>query len=153
MTARFQKITVAIVVILALVLLIVAIVANRYRDAIALEVANSALGDTDITVTDVSVRSIRADFVHFDEIVLELASGTTVLIEGVSLPVKLGNFDGSTLHIDRVAILYSDTDTSPPQLASALQSYLDAPATLPGGTVAIDELLLPDMPPIARECR
>ena len=148
MTARYQKITVAVVVILAAVLLIVAIVANRYRDAIALEVANSALGDTDITVTDVSVRSIGADFVHFDEIVLALANGTTVLIEGVSLPVKLGSFDGSTMHIERVTILYGDADTSPPQFASALQSYLAAPATLPGGTVAIDELLLPDLPPI-----
>ena len=139
----------AIAVALVLVVLIAAFVVNRYRDTIALEVANSALGDTDITVTDVSVRSIRADFVHFDEIVLELASGTTVLIEGVSLPVKLGSFDGSTLHIDRVIVLRSDTDTSPPQLASALQSYLGAPGSLPGGTVAIDELLLPDMPPIS----
>ena len=138
----------AVAVALVLLMLIAVFVVNRYRDTIALEAANAALGDTDITVTDVSVRSIGADFVHFDEIVLELASSTTVLIEGVSLPVKLGSFDGSTLHIDRVSVLRNDSDTSPPQLASALQSYLDAPATLPGGTVAIDELLLPDMPPI-----
>jgi hypothetical protein len=136
-------------VALILLLVIAVIVVNRYRDTIALEVANAALGDTAVTVTDVSVRSIRADFVHFDEIILELESGTTVLIEGVSLPVKLRSFAGSTLHIDRVTVLPDDTDTSQPQLGAALRSYLDAPGTMPGGTVAVDELLLPDLPRIS----
>ena len=135
-------------VALIAILLIAVFVINRYRDTIALEAANAALGDTDVTVTDVSVRSIRADFVHFDEIVLQLADGATILIEGVSLPVKLGSFSGSTLHIDRVSVQRSDTNTSAPQLGSALQSYLDAPKMMPGGTIAVDEVLLPDMPQI-----
>ena len=134
---------------LLLVLLVAIFVVNRYRDTIALEVANAALGGTDITVTDVSVDSIRADFVRFDEIIVELASGTIVRIDGVSLPVKLRSFAGSTLHIEKITVLRNDSDTSPPRLGSTLQSYLDAPATMPGGAIAIDSLLLPDMPPIS----
>ena len=137
-----------IAVALVFLLLVAVFVVNRYRDAIALEVANAALGDTDITVTDVSVDSIRADFVRFDKIILELASGTTVLIEGVALPVKLRSFAGSTLHIDKVTVLRNDADTSPQQLGTALRSYLNAPAAMPGGAVVVDELRLPDMPVI-----
>jgi len=148
-TARKKFVLRALAVALVLALLLAVFVINRYRDAIALEVANKALGDSDMAVTDVSVESIRADYIRFDEIVLELASGTVVQVEGVSLPVKFLGLAGSTLHIDRVTVQPNDADTSSPQLASTLQSYLDAPTAMPGGTIAVDELLLPDLPKIS----
>jgi len=135
-------------VALVLVLLIAAFFVNHHRDTIALKVANAALGDSDIVVTDVSVDSIRADYIQFDEIALELGGGNIALVENVSLPVKLRNFAGSTLHIDRVTVLQDDADTDPPQLGTALRSYLNAPTSMSGGTVVVDELRLPDMPVI-----
>jgi hypothetical protein len=138
----------ATVIALILALLITVFVVNRYRDAIALEVANRALGDNDMIVTDVSVESIRADYVRFDEIVLELASGTVVRIEGVSLPVKFLGFAGSTLQIERVTAVTSDADNSPPRLAESLRAFLDAPAAMPGGTVTVDTLIVTGLPEV-----
>ena len=57
-------------------MLIAVVIVNRHRDAIALRVANAALAESDVTVTDVSVDSIRADLVRFSEIVLELGGGS-----------------------------------------------------------------------------
>jgi hypothetical protein len=135
-------------IVLILVLLIAVFLVNRYRDTIALEVANKALGDSDMIVTGVSVESIRADYVRFDEIVLELASGTIVQIEGVSLPVKFLGLAGSTLQIERVTALTSNTDSNPPRLAESLQAFLDAPAAMPGGTVTVDTLIVTGLPKV-----
>ena len=138
----------ATAVVLILALLIAVFVVNRYRDTIALEVANKALGDSDIIVTDVSVESIRADYVRFDKIVLELASGTVVQIEGVSLPVKFLGLAGSTLQIESVTAVTSDADSNPPRLAESLRTFLDAPAAMPGGTVAVDTLIVTGLPEV-----
>ncbi|MCK5325440.1 MAG: YdbH domain-containing protein [Woeseiaceae bacterium] len=148
MAKRTPKIVVAVAIVVAVLLLIAAIVINRYRDSIALEVANAALSDNEMTVTDVSVSSIRADFVRFAEIVLQLPSGTVIRVEDISLPVRFLGFAGSTLHIDRVIVIPGDKDTGPLHLAASLQAYLAAPATMPGATVEVDEVLLPDMPTV-----
>jgi hypothetical protein len=128
--------------------LIAVFVVNRYRDAIALEVANRALGDSDIIVTNVTVESIRADYVRFDEIVLELASGTVVRVEGVSLPVNFLGLAGSTLQIERVTAVTGDNDSKPPRLADSLRAFLDAPGAMPGGTVTVDTLIVTGLPEV-----
>jgi len=148
MAKRTPKKLIAVAIVVAVLLVITAIVVNRYRDSIALEVANAALSDNDVTVTDVSVTSIRTDFVRFAEIVLQLPSGTVIRVEDISLPVRFRGFAGSTLHIDRVIVIPGDKDTGPQHLAVSLQAYLAAPATMPGATVEVDEVLLPDMPTI-----
>jgi hypothetical protein len=119
---------------------------NLYRDSIALEVARSALGESDVRVVDVSVESISSNEVRFDEITLELAAGGIISIDGVTLPVRFRGLTDSTLHIDTVRFEPGAADTGPIRFAAGLQSFLQAPAATPGATIRIDEVLLPDMP-------
>jgi len=146
--ASFRKISISMIIVLTVAVLIVVITVNRHRDEIALKVANAALGESDMIVTNVAVASIRADYVHFDEIVLELASGTVMRVEGVSLPVKLLGLAGSTLQIERVTVVTSGDDGNPPRLAEPLRAFLDAPAAMPGGTVTVDTLVVTGLPEV-----
>jgi len=123
-----------------------ALIVNLYRDSIALGVARSALGGSGITVTEVSVDSISASTIRFDAIVLELAGGGTVFIDGVTLPVRFRGLDNSTLHVDSVRFVPGAVDSGPPDLASSLQNYLDAPGMMPGATIEIDGVQLPGVP-------
>ena len=141
-----------LVVIVALALLVLiaatAFFINLYRDSIALEVARTALRDSDVEVSDVSVESISSTEVRFDAIVLELAAGGTVFIEGITLPIRVRGLRDSALHVDTLTFVPGTIDTGPTRFAAGLQSFLDAPAATPGTTIRIDEVLLPDMPAI-----
>ena len=119
MALRISKLVLAVAIAAAVLLVVAAIVVNRYRDSIALEVANAALSDSEVTVTDVSVSSIRADFVRFAEIVMLLPSGAVIRVEDITLPVKFRGFANSTLHVGRVAMVPGDKDAAPLQLATA----------------------------------
>lgn len=146
------KRTVRLLLIVAAVLLVLIAAAawfiRQNRDAIALGVARSALGDSGVVVTDVSVGSISATEVFFDAIVVELEGGATLFVEGITLPVRLRGLTDSRLHIDSVRFVPADEDSGPVRLAAALQSFLDAPAATPGATIAIDRLSVPGLPAI-----
>jgi hypothetical protein len=139
-----------IVALLVLAVVVAVVLANRYRDAIAREVANRVLADSDVTVVDVSVASIRADNVRFEMLLIELANGTEVRVEGITLPVKFRGFASTTLGIESVIVRPGDGPSDPLRLADSLRAFLDAPAAMPGGAIVIDELTIPNLPPIRR---
>ena len=146
-----KKATRLVIIVAAAVLVLIAAAAllvNLYRDSIALGVARSALGDSGVAVTEVSVSSISPSEVLFDAIVLELAGGGTLFIEGIALPVHLRGLKDSRLDIDTVRFVPGSRDSGPIGLAAGLQAFLDAPAATPGATVEIRRVLLPGMPPV-----
>jgi hypothetical protein len=146
-----KKATRLLVIVAAALLVLIAATAllvNLYRDSIALGVARSALGDSGVTVTDVSVSSLGSSEVLFDTIVLETAGGGTLFIEGITLPVSVRGLRDSRLTVDTVRFVPGTLDTGPVPLAAALQAFLDAPAATPGTTIDIDRVFLPDIPPI-----
>lgn len=146
-----KKATRLVIIVAAAVLVLIAVAAllvNLYRDSIALGVARSALGDSGVAVTEVSVSSISPSEVLFDAIVLELAGGGTLFIEGIALPVHLRGLKDSRLHIDTVRFVPGTRDSGPIGLAAGLRAFLDAPAATPGATVEIGRVLLPGMPPV-----
>jgi hypothetical protein len=138
----------AIIALLVVAVVVAVVLANRYRDAIAREVANRVLANSDVTVVEVSVASIRADNVRFEALLLELASGTKVRVEGITLPVKFRGFASTTLSIESVAVTPGDEPADPLRLADSLGAFLVAPAAMPGGAIVIDELTIPGLPPI-----
>ena len=137
-----------IVALLVIALVVAVVLANRYRDSIALEVANRVLADSDITVTDVAVASIRADKVRFRALILQLAGGTELRVEGITLPVQFRGFANSLLHVESVVATAGDASSEPPRLAEAVRAFLDAPVAMPGAAVAVDQLIVPGLPPI-----
>ncbi len=148
MTKKATRLLVIVAAVLLLLIVATALLVNRYRDAIALEVARSALGDSGLTIKDVSVRSIGSSAVLFDAIVLEMAGGGTLFIEGITLPVHFRGLRDSRLHVDAVRFEPGTADTGPVPFARGLQAFLDAPAATPGATIEIDAVLLPEMPVI-----
>jgi hypothetical protein len=148
MTRKSIRVVVVVAVALLVLISATAYFINLYRDSIALEVARTALRDSELQVRDVSVESISSNEVRFDTIVLELADGGSILIEGITLPVRFRGLRNSRLHIERITFLPGTADAGPVRLAAGLQNFLDAPAATPGATIRVDEVLLPDMPVI-----
>jgi len=148
MSSRIRTVLIVAAVALLLLLSAAAWLVNAYRDSIALEVANRVLGGSGVVVTDVAVQSIATDEIRFERIVAQLAGGSRLHIEGVALPVAVGGLRGSQLHVRRVTMTAAAQGSGPLPLAAGLRAYLDAPALVPGATLTIDELLLPELPAI-----
>ena len=148
MAGKLRKTAILLVIALAVIAIAAAVVVHLYRDAIALEVANRVLADSDISVTDVAVESIGADYVRFEEILLELSSGSRLEVSGVSLPVKFPGFRGLRLHIDSVVMVPGAGDPGPPRIAEGIMAYFDAAPRMQGAAIEVDEILLADTPPI-----
>lgn len=148
MTKKATRLLVIVAAVLLLLIAATALLVNLYRDAIALGVARSALGDSTVKVKDVSVSAISSSAVFFDEIVLEMAGGGTLFIDGITLPVHFRGLRDSRLHIDAVRFVPGTRDAGPVRLAAGLQAFLDAPAATPGATIEIDRVIVPDIPPV-----
>ena len=148
MAGKLRKTVILTFIALAIVAIGAAVVLQLYRDSIAMELANRFLADSGVSVTDVTVESIGTDFVRFEQILLELSSGSIIEISGVSLPARFGGFRGLQLHIDSVVLLPGDHDADPPRIAEGIRAYLEAGPRMHGAMIEVDEILLPDTPPI-----
>ena len=142
MTKKATRLLIIVSAALLVLIAATALLVDRYRDSIALEVARSALGDSGVIVKDVSVRSISSSEVLFDAIVLEMAGGGTLFIEGITRPVRFRGLRDNRLHVDTVSFEPGAADTGPVPFASSLQAFLDAPAATPGATIEIDDQVL-----------
>ena len=146
MGTKLRKTALVLAIALLVVALAITFIANRYRDSIALELANRVLADSQTTVTDVSVDSISAESIHFAKIIVELENGSILEIAGVSLPVSFRTLRGLRLHVDSVVLIPNDADTGDPRLAAGLAAFLDAGLRMSGTTIEIDEIVLPGTP-------
>ena len=148
MTASRARLGIIVAIVLVVLVAAAAFFVNLYRDSIALEVARSALRGSDVKVSDVRVGSISSNEVRFDAIVLELADGGTLFVEGITLPVRFSGLRGNTLHINSLRFERGEAVAGPVRFVAGLRSFLDAPAAAPGATVRVDEVLLPDLPAV-----
>ena len=148
MTKKAARFLVIVAAALLVVIAATALLVNLYRDSIALGVARSALGDSNVTVKDVSVSSIGSSEVFFEAIVLELSGGGTLFIEGITLPVRFRGLRDSRLHVNSARFVPGTLDTGPVRLAAGLQAFLDAPGATPGATIEIDRVVVPGIPPV-----
>ena len=146
MTGKATRLLLIVAVALLLLIAATALVVNLYRDSIALGVARSALGDGGMEVRDVSVGTISSSEVLFESIVLQLAGGGTLHVDGITLPVRFSGLRDSRLHIESVTYEPGRTDSGPVPLAAGLQAFLDAPGATPGATIEIDRVIVPGMP-------
>jgi hypothetical protein len=145
-TRKATRLLLIVAVALLLLIAATALVVSLYRDSIALGVARSAVGDSGIDVLDVSVGSISSSEVLFDEIVLQLAGGGILYVEGITLPVRFRGLRDGSLHVESVTYEPGKEDTGPAPLAAGLQAFLDAPGATPGATIDVDRVILPGMP-------
>ena len=136
---------------IAAVLVLVAIAATGiylYRDSIARSVANSVLKDSDLAVIGLSIDSIGTENIYFDELVLELGSGTQIRVTGVALPIDARRSQARSLKVDEVELIPAGFSDEPVAIAAILASIFELPRIVPYSAVQIGRVTTEGMPPL-----
>ena len=132
-------------------LVLVAIAATGiylYRDSIARSVANSVLKDSDLAVIGLSIDSIGTENIYFDELVLELGSGTQIRVTGVALPIDARKSQARSLKVDEVELIPAGLSDEPVAIAAILASIFELPRIVPYSAVQIGRVTTEGMPPL-----
>ena len=130
-------------------IVIAAIGVYLYRDSIARKVANAVLKNSDLAVTGLSINSIGADSVNFDELVLEWSSGSRIRITGIVLPTTIRKAQPSLLQIDAIELVRAGRSDQPVSIATILAAILELPQNVPYSTVQIGRVTAAGLPPLA----
>ena len=134
-------------VLLAIVAIIATVVYLR-RDSIARDIANSVLGETDVTVIDVSLDVLATDRVEFSKIVLELASGTRIDVRGVAFPLSFPSVRPEHVSIEKITVTPADAERPPTPYTPLLATILALPQTVPSTAVTVAELAYAELPTV-----
>ncbi len=141
---KFLKVSAVILIVLG----IIAASVHYHRESIIREFANSALREQQITATDLSIETLKPDFVELSHLVLEHDDGTRYEITGLSFPLSFPSVRAERISIEQLVITPSDTEAAPTPLADLLQTVLQMPDTVPNTEMSISSFLLPDVPPV-----
>ena len=119
-----------------------------YRDSIARNVANSVLKNSDLSVTGLSISTIGANNINFEELVLEWSSGSRIRITGIVLPTKIRDTQPRLLKISEVELIPAGESDQPPPIAAILASILELPKNVPYSTVQVSRVTTEGLPPL-----
>ena len=131
-----------------LILVILTAVIHFYRESIAREFANSALGEYGITVTELSIQTLDTDYIRISHLVLEQDDGTRYQVDGLSFPISFPDARAGKISIEQLIVTPADTAAVPVPLAHQLLTFLLLPGSVPDTEVRVSQLTMPDTPPI-----
>ena len=131
-----------------LILVILTAVIHFYRESIAREFANSALGEYGITVTELSIQTLDTDYIRISHLVLEQDDGTRYQVDGLSFPISFSDARAEKISIEKLIVTPADTAALPVPLAHLLLTFLLLPGSVPNTEVRVSQLRMPDTPPI-----
>ena len=103
--------------VVLIVLAIIAAVIHSYRESITLDFANSALREQGITVTELSIETLGADYIRLSYVVLEQDDGTRYEVSGLSFPLSFPSMRPATISIENLALTPAPADGAPLPLA------------------------------------
>ena len=141
---KYLKYAAAVLLILAILTAVI----HFYRESIAREFVNSALGEYGITVTELSIQTLETDFVRLSQLVLEQDDGTRYRITGLSFPISFPDARVEKISIEQLVVTPADTEVTPVPLARLLLAILLLPSSVPNTEVTISHYSMPDTPPI-----
>ena len=136
---------------IAVVLIVLAILAGAvhvYRESIAREIANSALGEQGITATELSIETLATDHIRLSYLVLEQDDGTRYEISGLSFPLSFPSFQPETISIEQLVLVPAPAKDEPLPLAQLLQTFLQLPVSVPNTEITVSSFSMPDAPPV-----
>ncbi len=131
-----------------LILVILTTVIHFYRESIAREFANSALGEYGITVTELTIQTLDTDYIRISHLVLEQDDGTRYQVDGLSFPISFPDARAGKISIEQLTVTPADTAAVPVPLAHQLLTFLLLPGSVPDTEVRVSQLTMPDTPPI-----
>ncbi len=129
-------------------LAILAAVIHFYRESIVREFTNSALSGKGITATELSIQTLKTDYVRLSRLVLEQDDGTRYQISGLSFPLSFPSVRAEKISIEQLVMTPADTEAGPAPLAHLLQTFLQLPGSVPNTEVTVSRFSMPDAPPV-----
>ncbi|HNP35640.1 MAG TPA: YdbH domain-containing protein [Woeseiaceae bacterium] len=133
----------------AVVLLVAAaVIAYLEREALAEKIANSILAGSDVTVASLAIRSLDAAGIDFAKLTLVLGNSDRVELRDVYLPLDLPQTRISSVTIRELKFIPGPGPDTPLDITGFIDLYAGLPGEMPGVTVDVARLLLPDIPPI-----
>lgn len=133
-------------VLIALVLIVVVTALYLRRDAVARELANTLLSDSELEVIDVTVQSLGTERLEFSTLVVESLSGNRYEVSGLSVPVSVDDDELSLISADTVVVIQSVVDRVLPALSPSMQTVFELPGELGDYEVRIASVVVPNVP-------
>ncbi len=132
--------------VLLVLIAIAAIGVYLYRDSIASKVANTVLRESDLAVVGLSIDSIGADNIFFDELVLEQSNGMRIRVTGIALPINVRRAQRGLLRVDGLEIVSAGGSDQPARISEILASVLELPQNVPYSTVQVSRITTDGLP-------
>ncbi len=137
------------VVLILLLVVIVAMVVQSRRDAIALEIANRVLRDTDFVVRSISVRTLGVDHIELAAIELETPTGTRYDLAGLYFPLNIKGGGARNVTIERLEMSWPDGQPQDTSYADLARTALLLPETLPNTNVRVQRMAIQGVPELS----
>lgn len=144
---KYLKWTALILIVLAI---IAAVVVQWRRDAIALEIANRVLKDTDFIVASISVRALGADHIELSTVVLETPDGTQYDVEGLYFPLTGKGAGPRSITIQSLTISNIGEQPQATSYVDLARAFLALPDTLANTDVRVQHMSIPALPALSK---
>ncbi|MEM9208754.1 MAG: hypothetical protein AAGA61_05880, partial [Pseudomonadota bacterium] len=127
--------------------MVIAVVSYERRNAIARDIANRALGDTELRVADAALDSLGPSRVRFSELTLETRRGMQIALFDLEVPLEFPSVTTDSVSVGRVQVSTGQADVSAPTaLTPQVRTVLELPARLPAITISIGALQIDKWP-------
>ena len=140
---KYVKWAALILVVLAIV---AAVVVQWRRDAIALDIANRVLRDTDFVVASIAVRTLGVDHIELSSIVLETPDGASYELVGVYYPLTTRGEGPRRVTIESLAASGLGTQRKATSYIELARTFLALPETLANTDVRVQRLTIESLP-------
>ena len=136
------------ILVVGAVIAVVAVIAHLRRDAIARDVANSILEERGFVATELEVDSLSPSRLALERLVIESESGARYEIDGLVLPLSVGEGKIDQLDAASLTVTYATERDKQRKLSTTLATVFELPVTLGGLKADIGNITLPGFPAI-----
>jgi hypothetical protein len=138
-----------VALVLVVLAIIAAVVLQWRRDAIALDIANRVMQDTDFVVESISVRKLGVEHIELSSIVLATPGGTRYEIAGIDYPLTVRGTGPRHIDIRSVVMTWSDGKAQATSLTNLARIFLALPDTLANTGVRVERATIQALPELS----
>jgi len=137
-------------IVAAGIVAVLAAVAWVLRDNLIQRLSTPILKDYGVTITDVSLDALATSDATISYLELIHEKGTSIIIEGLTLPLSTGKARSKTYRAQKVYVnTATRTDGEPFEMADLIRQFLSLPDTFADSIIIVDEFHLAPYPAIS----
>lgn len=141
---KLLKYLLAVIVALAIVLSAL----HYKREAIARNIANSALQGKGLIATDLSIETLGTDRAVLSRLTLEQDNGARYELRGIAFPLSFPSLKTETITIDALHVVFATDTGEPLDFPALIETFLGLPQSAPNTTIVLGRLSAGDFPEI-----